>query len=353
MTDHEIIERRLVNQKIGDPSLGRPEDIVSHLVAMQAQEYAMAKWAIGLRLPGLKEKDVEKAFNDGKILRTHLMRPTWHFVTPANIRWLLALTAPRVNQKNVSYYRKNELDDDIFKASQEVLLGVLQGGKHLPRAALKGALEREGILTDTVRLGFILMRAELDAVICSGPRAGRQFTYTLLEERVPKTKALTRDEALAQFARRYFESRGPATLKDFSYWSGLTMKDVQAGMDMVQPAFDRVTVDTETFYFLPGPPPAGKTLLKTFLLPDYDEYIMSYRDRSILMRPHSVIPVDEKGNPLSNHFFILDGQLSGFWAVPGTDRTKEIPLSPFTAPDSREKRELEQALKRYQSFWKG
>lgn len=350
MTDQEIIERRLANQQIGKTSFETPQDIVSCMVAMQAQEYAMAKWALGLRLPGLKDADVEKAFNDGKILRTHLMRPTWHFVTPADIRWLLALTAPRVNQAIASYYRKYELDEEVFKSSQEVLVQALQGGSHLPRTALKDRLGQEGIRTDTIRMSFIMMRAELDAVICSGPRTGKQFTYALLEERVPKTETLTHDEALVQFTRRYFESRGPATLKDFSYWSGLTMKDVRIGMDMVQSRFDKVTVDGETFYFPPGLPPEGKTLQKTFLLPDYDEYIMSYRDRGILNRPGSAIPLNGQGYPLSNHFFVIGGQLGGFWEIPGKGRSREIPLSPFACTDPDEKQELDEAVKRYQAF---
>lgn len=350
MTDKEIIERRLSNQQIGKTSFETSQDIVSCMVAMQAQEYAMAKWAIGLRLPGLKDADVEKAFNEGKILRTHLMRPTWHFVTPADIRWLLALTAPRVNQTISSYYRKYELDEEVFKSSQDVIVHALEGGCHLPRTALKGLLEQEGIQTDTIRMSLIMMQAELDAVICSGPRAGRQFTYALLEERVPKTVSLTHEEALAQFTRRYFESRGPATLKDFSYWSGLTLKDVRIGMDMVQSRFEKVTVDGKTFYFPPGLPSEGKTLQKTFLLPDYDEYIMSYKDRSILNRPDSAIPLNGQGYPLSNHFFVIGGQLSGFWEIPGTGRSKEIPLSPFTHTDPDEKRELDEAIRRYQAF---
>jgi len=160
MNVSEIIRRRLTNQQIDDTKFSDPQEIVAWMAAMQAQEYAMAKWAIGLRLPKLKDDVIEKAFNDGAILRTHLMRPARRFVTPADIRWMLALTAPRVNAVNAYYYRKFELDTEVFKRSNDIIIKTLQGGKHLTRAILKSALEQEGIMADGLRLSYIMMRAE-------------------------------------------------------------------------------------------------------------------------------------------------------------------------------------------------
>lgn len=131
MKTAEIINYRLINQQIAETKFKKPHEITGWLAAMQAQDFAMAKWAIGLRLAELNDDDVENAFNNGTILRTHLLRPTWHFVTPADIRWMLALTAPRVNAVNAYYYRKLELDIKVFKRSNDKLAKTLQGGKHL------------------------------------------------------------------------------------------------------------------------------------------------------------------------------------------------------------------------------
>jgi hypothetical protein len=215
MTISEIVKSRLINQQIAETKFRNPKEIVAWMAAMQAQEYAMAKWAIGLRLPGLKNADIENAFNEGSILRTHLMRPTWHFVTPEDIRWMLMLTAPRVNAANAYSYRKFELDIEILKRCNDTIIKALQGGKQLTRATLKAALEQERIFADGLRLSYIMMHAELDGIICSGVRQGKQFTYALLDERVPPAKVLERDEALAELTLRYFTSRGPATVKDF------------------------------------------------------------------------------------------------------------------------------------------
>ena len=221
MTNAEIIRYRLTNQQIANTNFKTPQQIVEWMIAMQAQEYAMAKWAIGLRLPGSVEDDIEKAFTKGEILRTHLMRPTWHFVAPADIRWLLALTAPRVHAVNAFMYRQSELDTKLFKRSNDTIEKALSGGKQLTREQLKAALERKKIKADGFRLAYLLMKAELDGIICSGARQGNQFTYALLEERVAPAKPVQRKEALAAFTQRYFASRGPATIKDFATWSGL------------------------------------------------------------------------------------------------------------------------------------
>lgn len=183
--------------------------------AVQSQDFAAAKWAIGLRLPESKDTEIERVFNDGEILRTHVLRPTWHFVAPEDIRWMLALTAPRVNQCISYYYRKLELDAAVFKKSNEIIIKALEGGSQLTRAKLMLKLEQAGILTNDLRSNHLMIRAELDAVVCSGARKGKQFTYALLEERVPPAKTLSRDEALAELSARYFTSHGAATLQDF------------------------------------------------------------------------------------------------------------------------------------------
>ena len=187
-------------------------------------------------------RDVEQAFNDGQILRTHVLRPTWHFVAPEDIRWLLALSAPRIHAANAYYYRQAGLDAKTFAKSCAMIHRALEGGKTLTRAELAVHLKRAKVPADGLKLAYLMMHAELEGVICSGPRRGKQFTYALLDERVPATKPKTRDEALAELARRYFASHGPATVRDFAWWSGLTVKDAQQAIDSVRPRLESSTI---------------------------------------------------------------------------------------------------------------
>ena len=223
--------------------------MVQWLGAVQAQDYAAAKWAVGLRLQGATADDIEQAATDGAILRTHVMRPTWHFVSPDDIRWLLALTAPRVHAANAYYYHAQGLDDAIFMRSNAALAKALQGGKHLTRQELVSVLKQVGVVTENLGFMLIIMHAELDGIVCSGARRGKQFTYALLDERVPQSRTLEHDEALAEFARRYFTSHGPATLQDFVWWSGLTVADARAALAMVTSQLMHEVVDGQTYWF--------------------------------------------------------------------------------------------------------
>src|SRR5216684_6032669 len=250
MTNLDIAHQRLHNQLISQPTNDAPGDVVQWLGAVQAQDYAAAKWAVGLRSAGVTSDAIERAFADGAILRTHLMRPTWHFVSPADIRWILALTAPRVNAVNAYYYRKLALDDAVFMHSNAMLAKALQGGKQLTRPELTSVLQQVGIATDDLqRFTYIMMRAELDGIVCSGARRGKQFTYALLDERAPQARTLDRDEALAELTRRYFTSHGPATLQDFVWWSGLAAIDAKAGIEMVKLQLVHEVVDGQAYWF--------------------------------------------------------------------------------------------------------
>ena len=346
MTSSDIIRHRLVNQQIAETKFKTPQEIVGWLGAMQAQEYAHAKWAIGLRLPGFKDTDIEKIFNDGGILRTHLMRPTWHFVMPADIRWILALTAPRVNAFNAFMYRKMELDSTVFNRSNDVLTKTLEGGKHLTRTALSTALAQAGIVADGVRLSCLMMRAELDAVVCSGPRQGKQFTYALLEERVPPTKVLSQDEALATLALRYFTSRGPATIRDFVWWSGLTMKEAKTGIAMLDSRFVSESIEGQQYFFLPNALRSMDKLQTSFLMPDYDEYGISYKDRSAIFIPKEQRPVAA----ISYHMFIIDGLITGSWQRSIKKNNTVVEVVPFFPLNKSQQEKLTNAIARYTSF---
>lgn len=350
MTTSELLRLRLHNQQITDHRSRRPEEIVSWLVAMQAQEYAMTKWAIGLRLPGGADADIERAFEAGAILRTHVMRPTWHFVAPADIRWLLALTAPRVHAVNAYMYRKMELNAAAFKRSNAALVRALQAGKFLTRVGLQTVLARAGLKASGTRLACLVMHAELEGLICSGPREGRQFTYTLLETRAPGARVMSRDAALAELSRRYFASRGPATAHDFAYWSGLTLTDARTGIASLGADFSRETIDGWTYVFCPAVSDARANARATFLMPDYDEYGMSYQDRRALIAPALAREKSRKIDPAYNRMIVVDGRIVGSWRRSLIKKTLVIETD-YPAPLSRAKlRAVKQATRRFVAF---
>ena len=309
----DIAFYRLHNQCLLENKLTTPEAVVSWLGAVQAQDYAGAKWALGQRIRDATDTALEQAFNEGRILRTHLLRPTWHFVTPDDIRWMLELTAPRVRAKLKYMDRQLELDNVIIKRSNAAMTKALKGGKHLTRAELGSALRKSGINTDGLRLGQLTGHAELDGVVCSGPRRGKQFTYAVLEERVAPVKPLTREEALAELVKRYFLTRGPATLQDFTWWSGLTMADARNGIEMVNSQFVSEVINNQRYWFRETKLPARKKSPSAYLLPNYDEYFIGFKDRSAIGEVAQRAGIKKDDPAFIAHIIILDGQIVGGW----------------------------------------
>lgn len=354
MTNAHIIATRLTNQQVAKTSITKPVEIVSWLGAMQAQEYAMAKWAIGLRVPGLNDADVEQTFNDGKILRTHVLRPTWHFVAPADIRWMLALTAPRINALSAYYYRQQKLDSRVFKKANKAIIKALEGGNYLTRVALQDALQKAKIEADGVRLAHILMQAELEGIICSGPRYGKQFTYALIEERVPATKKLAKQEALIELTMRYFTSRGPATLKDFANWSGLAMSDVKNGAALLGKKLEKETINDNEYFFASSTPlqpnKLPSKLQSTFLMPDYDEYGISYKDRSAIFGEKKSTANTKKENPVFYHALIVDGVSAGSWKKVVEKNKTDVEITLVQKLSKVKQQAVAKAVKKYLKF---
>lgn len=324
-------------------------DAVSHLGALQAQDYSAAKWALGLRVKNSTDGDIERAFNEGRILRTHVMRPTWHFVMPEDIRWMQELTAPRVKALLAHYNRKLELDDELFARSNAAIVGALQGHTYLTRQELKAILTETGIKTDVQRLAHIIVWAELAGLICSGPRRGRQFTYALLEERVAKAKDLSRDEALAKLALTYFTSHGPAQLKDFSWWSGLASKDARHALDSIKQELEQATLNGKRYWFSDSSIAMAQGSPSAFLLSIYDEYTIAYKDRSDISEVRDIERMISRGNALTA-VIILDGRVAGTWNKTLKKNTVEIWLHPFRKFSADEQEALEAAADRYGKF---
>jgi hypothetical protein len=354
MTKPEIRKQRLMSQGLARPAFKRAAEAVGWLGAVQAQDYAAAKWGLGLRIEGAANRDIDQAFARGAILRTHLLRPTWHFVTPSDIRWMLMLTAPRVHAANAHMYRKLELDDAVFKRSNAALTKALRGGEELTRHQLRGVLRAAGVALDgesgpTNRMSYLMMCAELEGIVCSGPRRGSQFTYALLDERAPRGKTLRRDEALAELARRYFLSRGPARVHDFAKWSGLTVADAQFGLEAVQGQL-RSDVFGDQAYWSSARESSTKVGSPTaHLLSVYDEYVSGYKGWDIIVDERLDQALKTRGNA-PNYIILVDGRIVGTWKRAIKTDAVAVDLNLLTSVTEAQQRAVFAAAAAYGDF---
>ena len=273
MNRKELAHWRMRTHRLWTAPLARPAEVVRWFGAMQAQEFVPAKWAIAQRCGRADDDQIERLYATGEILRTHLIRPTWHFVHRDDIRWVIEATKYRVHQINGTYYRQCGVDDDTFKRCAKAFTKALKGGNELNRRELVEVLKKgAGIEATGLRMGYLLMRAELDAVIVSGSVGGKQPTFACFDERVPETAAVSHDEAVAELTLRYFRSRGPTTLKDFIRWSSLTVAEAKAGLSSVRSELRQRDIDGRTYFFVKaasGQPPSSPRI---DLIQGYDEY---------------------------------------------------------------------------------
>ena len=346
MAPVEIALKRLSQQRLAHNPLAAPAEVVAWLGAVQAQDYPGAKWALGLRMQDATDDAIDRAFDSGAILRTHVMRPTWHFITPADIRWMLELTAPRVRAVMASADRRLELDDALFARSNTAIAKALEGGRQLTRAELGAALAEAGIAATGQRLGHIVMRAELDAVVCSGALRGKQFTYALLDERAPHARRLPRDEALAELTRRYFTAHGPATVRDFVWWSGLTVADTKAGLAMAGSELTSEVIDGETYWFAASTPPAADASRMAFLLPTFDEFLVGYAGFDASRRGGR----DSGAHLVFESTIVLGGRVAGSWRRTLKHGSVVIDVAPFAPLDRAESETLDAAARRFGDF---
>lgn len=348
-TSSELLHERLRNQLLVESTRRKPEQVVSWLCAMQAQDYAAAKWAVASRAPGSQDGDVEQAFNEGLILRTHVLRPTWHFVTAKDIRWLLLLSAPRVHAVNDHYYRQSNLDAKTFAKSSTLIQRALEANHTLTRVELAEHLQRGKIPADGLKLAYLMMHAELDGLICSGPRRAKQFTYALLDARVPHSKALDGDDALAELARRYFSSHGPATARDFAWWSGLTIKDAQRAAESASQLESSkiggvVHWTAEQINASPSRSACG------LLLPNYDEYLIAYKDRAHFIDATRAANIVARSNGAFANHLVIDGRLAGSWSRTCKTNAVLIEVAPYKKLTPAQTRAVTNACDCYGEF---
>ena len=308
-----LATQRLASSRLIGATLASPEAVVDWFGAVQAQDVTGATWGVVLRTAGATAEDVGKALDAGTILRTHVLRPTWHLVRPADLRWMQALTAPRVRMQLAPYDRRLEIDAALLAQSHALIADAVSGDRHRTRAELADVLALGGIEARGQRLAHVLMHAEVDALLCSGALRGRHPTYALVDERTPAVPEISRDEALVRLAHRYFQSHGPATPHDFAWWSGLTVRDARRAVDAL--GLDAVGFEHGgiAMWRLADAPDVALPVPCMHLLPNYDEHVVAYRDHGPSLDPGAPHALAGWGNGSTSHQLARDGLVVGRW----------------------------------------
>jgi len=352
MPNPAIAQRRLTQQCLAASSFTTPAEVVAWFGAVQAQDYLASLWAVGLRLPEATETAVEQAIADRSIVRLWFMRGTIHLLPGPDLRGMLQLMAPRMRRllDNVTRANRAGLDADAFARSAAALTAALRGGNHLTRAELAGVLAGAGLPTEDSCLSFLLQRAQADGLICSASRNGKQHTFALLDDWLPLTTSPSRDDALATFTRRYFRSHGPATLQDFVWWSGFPVTEARAALEAVAPELQSEMIGSQTYLSILADPPTAPSAPVAYLLPNYDEYVVGYRDRDAVFDPEDSSQLGSRGNVLFENILVLDGIVTGTWKRSLTKSAVRIILTPFRPLEEPEQHAVAAAADRYGHF---
>jgi hypothetical protein len=345
-----FIARRMRAQRLSAPMPADPAAVVAWFGAVQAQDYAGAKWALTLRAPALTDAQLDRALADGTIIRTHGPRPTWHFIAPADIRWVLTAVAPRVQLRSRTMYRTYEVDAALMARVRRVIEKTLGGGRFATRAAIGQALAAKRIEASGIRLGLIMFVLELDQVVCSGPRQGKQFTYALFDERIRGAAVLSPAEARTALAARYVASHGPVTVRDFVWWSGLTVGEATRALEAVSPSLRVERIGDHVYWSAPSEPAATRRPVPpVHLLPNYDEYFIAYRDRSTTA---ALLPATAAADPMDSfaHLLCVEGRFGGFWRRTISARAVRVDLLPYRPLGRTHRQAAHEAAERYAAF---
>ena len=342
---------RLLNQQLVKPDFCQPKELIEWMGAMQAQEYTMVKWAVGIRLKSGTLEKVEQALQKGDILRTHVMRPTWHLVVAEDIRWMLKLSADRNRTAYKSYAKGRELElpQSQFIQSRDLLERILCGNKSLTKQEIAEEFNQNGLYANDHRLTYFLAHAELDGLVCSGVDKGNKPTYALLEERIPPVRELTKDESLARLARNYFRSHAPATLQDFVWWSGLSVTEAKQAIHLIDSELIKEQYDKQPYFIHETSRMRRKVSDSLFLLPSYDEYLISYKKRT------DVLALEHHSKAFTNYgifypVILHNGKVIGRWTKTSNKKDVKITHSYFEPDAQVTDSLLELARKQYDTF---
>ncbi|MGI8419748.1 MAG: winged helix DNA-binding domain-containing protein [Candidatus Levyibacteriota bacterium] len=350
MNENELRALRIANQQLSTSHFETPEELVSWFGAVQAQDYYGSLWGIGLRLRNTTQAAVEKSLTERKIVRSWPMRGTLHFTAAEDLKWLLKLLAQRVTNQNAFRYRQLELDEEIFNKSRKNIETALAGNKQLSRPEIYKLLNDANIVTYDQRGIHILGKLARECVICFGVKHGKQQTFVLFDEWISSSKELTKVESLAELAKRYFQSHGPATLQDFVWWTGLTMADAKIGLETIKTQFESADFNGHTYWF-PRPKNILKIPSEVLLLPSYDEYTVAYKDRSAVLDPQHA-KNNDTGNGIFHPPIVIDGQVVGLWKRAINKKGVHIEKILFRELSSQESQLFDVSAQGYANFIK-
>ncbi|WP_017495871.1 winged helix DNA-binding domain-containing protein [Flavobacterium sp. WG21] len=347
--DSKIAQLRLISQKLHKTTHSTPQEIVQHLGAMQAQDYAMAKWAVGSRCDA-SEKAIEEAINSAQIIRTHILRPTWHFVSADDIYWMLDLSGPQVKRIVTSYVKKYGYDAKKLDQTNAAIQKILAGNNHLTREEIMQELSITKTPSPDHLSGPIMMYAELDGLVCNGKMKGKQMTYALLEERVPKTQGrLTQEEGLIKLALRYFESHGPATLLDFSWWSGFSPTSCKNIINAIELQLNSITIEDQKYWFKNNISTEDDFRESIHFLPAFDEILISYKSREASILPEHQ-PKAFTNNGIFKPIILENSKVIGTWKRTIKKDHAKIETQFFNETENHKKAILFEGIKPFENY---
>ena len=349
-----IARTRLRSSRLVGGAFTTPADAVGWHLAMQSQDYAPASWSIGQRSNGLTSMDVDTALVDGSIVRTHVLRPTWHFVAASDVRWLLALSGPRVLRSYAGRYAQLRLDGRSLTLGERIIVRALSGRGRLTRTQLAEALDRARFDRSDQRMAWLLMHCELTGVIGSGGLDGKQQTYALLEGRVPDGPRYERAEALVELTRRYLRSHGPATVKDLSWWSGMTMGDLRTALGDLGDEVAGERVDGHELWSLVGAAGRSPVTRRAHFLQTYDELVVGYTESRFLGQPYAERAKAAWGDRTLPSGVVLAGAgVAGHWSRRADGKGLRVEVVPYEDDDARFRSAVAKEAERLGAFFEG
>lgn len=350
MTPSKIISERLHRQQLSQPAFTTPYEVVSWMGAIQAQDIYGAQWAIGSRLPAPTLMDIESAIASAQIVRSWPMRGTLHFVAAEDLGWMLRLLAPRISSRQKGRQRELELDAKVLARTHRLLEKHL--GKNGPktRASLLDLLEKKNISTAGQRGAHILQHHALEGLICLAAHQGKQPVFALSEAWIGEEKRLGPEESLRELTVRYFSSHGPATAEDFAWWSGLSITRAREGLSICREELERIGLGEKEYWLGSGPPATSARVPAVRLLPGFDEYLLGYRDRSLVLEPEYASRVVPGNNGMFMPVLLRNGHVRGIWKRQIRRHSVDVNIFPFQPKDAAGVRQLGTEIKKYKGF---
>lgn len=346
--DLDIARWRLRSQHLVSPYAVSAREAVGSLLAVQAENPRQAAWAVAARTQQPDQADLAALLDDGAVLRTHMLRPTWHFVRAEDVGWLLDLTGPRVRRVTGQQLRNtHRLDERSIARAAAAVTQALASRGQLTRAQLADELRERGIRGSGQMLMILLAHAELGGLICSGRSVDGEHTYAPMAERVPTPRRLGRTEALAELALRYFTGHGPATERDLAYWATLTLTDVRAGLQQVRDRLDSFQHDGRTFWHPPADAPGGPQQPAGHLLQILDEVYRGYQDSRWVFDAADDVP---RTRETAAGIALVDAQLLAAMRRTIAHDHVQFNLRPYRILTPPQIEALDQAARRYGEY---